>query len=459
MDPNSLKPWSVVFARAAADELHRHLFPGDADEHGAVLLCGVADRERSRRLLVREVLLARDGIDYVAGHGSYRTLTPAFVAQAIERAARENLAYLAVHNHLGTDYVGFSPTDLQSHERGYPALLDITRGGPVGALVFAERAVAGDIWERAGRTSVDRTIVLGACREIFYPSPPAHFEIDRALYDRQIRLFGEAGQALLGGLRVGVVGLGGAGSMISQALAHLGVGAIIGLDRDIIEASNRPRVVAAQPADVHVTPKVNVAGRVAKAVRPEIEFVPLKGDIVDPDMASAFLDCDALFLAADSMVARHVVNAISHQYLIPCFQVGAKVTSTEDLRVADVFTVSRVVGPGGICLWCGGLINATRLQEESLSEEERRAFAYVDDVPAPSVFTLNAMSTAQALNDFLFMVTGLHTTDDLGPRWYFTLRRQFQRQQLEPAPTGCRECTDRRARGDRGALPLRLSGR
>lgn len=454
MDPKSLKPWSVVFGRQEWNALYRHLFPGDHDEHGAVLLCGVAASNRS--LLVREVLLANDGTDYVVGFESHRALSAAFVAESAERAARQGLAYLAVHNHLGFEHVSFSTIDFRSHERGYPALLDITGGGPVGALVLAQRAVAGDIWERDGRTAVECSIVLGARREVLYPSPQAPFEVDRAQYDRQIRLFGEAGQALLARLRVGIVGLGGAGSMLSQGLAHLGVGTIVGLDRDVVDGSNRPRVVGALPSDVDSTAKVAVAERVARAIRPEIEFVGLRGDVVEPQVASALLGCDVLFLAADSMQARHVVNAIAHQYLIPCIQVGAKVTSTEDQQIADVFSVSRVVGPGGICMWCAGLIDATRLQEESLTDSERKAFAYVDEVPAPSVYTLNAMSTAIGLNDFLFMMTALHSTEDLGPRWYFPLRRQLQREQLAPSPLGCPECRGRHGQGDRVRLPLRL---
>jgi hypothetical protein len=48
-----------------------------------------------------------------------------------------------VHNHGGDDAVGFSNDDLASHERGYPALLDILADDrPVGALVVAPRAVA-----------------------------------------------------------------------------------------------------------------------------------------------------------------------------------------------------------------------------------------------------------------------------------------------------------------------------
>ena len=56
-----------------------------------------------------------------------------FIQSRILRARDARLAYLAIHNHGGIDSVGFSPDDMASHERGYPALLDIARGMPVGA--------------------------------------------------------------------------------------------------------------------------------------------------------------------------------------------------------------------------------------------------------------------------------------------------------------------------------------
>lgn len=118
------------------EQLHRHLFPGDEDEHGAVITAGIVDSPGQRRFLAREVFLAKDGVDYVPGKYGYRALTPDFVARVSHHCAKERLAYFAVHCHGGRDSVGFSETDLKSHQRGYPALLDITKGGPVGALVF-----------------------------------------------------------------------------------------------------------------------------------------------------------------------------------------------------------------------------------------------------------------------------------------------------------------------------------
>lgn len=103
------------------------------------------------------------------------------------------------------------------------------------------------------------------------------------------------------------------------------------------------------------------------------------------------------------MGARLLFNAIVHQYGVPGLQVGAKVPVSSSGEVGDVFCVSRRVTPGQGCLWCNGLINASRLQDEAISDETRRGYAYVADphVVAPSVITLNAIACAHAADEFL----------------------------------------------------------
>ena len=80
--------------RIAASEFHQlnaHLFPGDRDEHGAVLLAGIS-RPRDRWTFhVREVHLANEGTDYVKGKVGYRALHPTFIHRMITRARDEEL--------------------------------------------------------------------------------------------------------------------------------------------------------------------------------------------------------------------------------------------------------------------------------------------------------------------------------------------------------------------------------
>lgn len=422
-------PWSLRIPPDLMDRLTSHLFPGDGDEHGAVIAAGMTESSRGVRLLARELVIAEDGIDYVPGKRGYRMLTASFVTDNILRCASERLVYLAIHCHGGRNSAGFSGDDLASHERGYPALLDLAEGLPVGALVFASNAVAGDIWLPGGqRVVLDHARIAGRPQRLLQARPPGRPAADPT-YDRQARLFGDRGQHILRQQKVGVIGAGGAGSLIVEYLARLGVGHLVAADPDRIELSNLPRVVGSTRRDVRswltvptrparirqlgeqwARQKTDIAARVARQANPGIIIEKVPGDIADEPVAQRFTDCDFLFLAADSMRSRLVFNALVHQYLIPGAQVGAKVTVDKQTgEILDVFSVYRPVMAGRGCLWCNGLISPARLQEEALTESERRQQRYIDEatIHAPSVITLNAVACAHAVDDYLFSLTGL----------------------------------------------------
>ncbi len=479
MGEQPMKPWSVSMAPAQWAALYPHLFPGDHAEHGAILRCGLVETATGTRLLVKHVSLAVDGTDYVVGADGHSRLTEEFILENINECDEQQLAYLAVHCHGGTTSVGFSKTDFRSHERGYPALIGITRGMPVGALVFSERAVAGDIWLKGGaRVRLDHLSVVGRPRVVLREKPE---RIGAALgvYDRQSRLFGDRGQEILQRQKVAVVGLGGCGSLISQLLARLGVGELLLIDSDRVEDTNLPRIVGARRHDALPwlsddarpawvgrfaarlrTPKVKVAARVAREASQHIKITAVVANVDDPHVAAMLADCDQIFLSADSAIARNVVNALSHQYLIPFTEVGAKVTTNQAGEIQAIFSVSRSSTPGQGCLWCNGVLDQNKLRDELTPIEQLKRQKYVDDdeVHAPSVITLNATATAIAVNDWMMCVTGLVASG--GDTSWIEIDAQTQEQHAElpfQDPL-CRECGPRRfAVGDGLALPVRLT--
>lgn len=476
-------PWTVRLPQPLYDRLRAHLFPGDEDEHGAVIAVGLTETERGVRLLGRKLFLAEDGVDYVPGTYGYRALTPHFIAEKAGFCGDEKLGYLAVHNHQGRGHVGFSSIDLDSHQRGYPALLDLTNGGPVGALVFAEETVAGDIWLPGGeRHAIEHAVIVGPHLRHLSPAPVASNPATDPVYDRHARLFGDVGQARLGKLKVGIIGAGGGGSLLVQMLAHLGIGHLVVVDYDRVEPSNLPRIVGATRWDAGMfpwnggsrflrglgqrfaRPKVAVAERVARRAQPGIRFEAIIGDIVDAETAARLRDVDVLFLATDTMQSRLVFNAIVHQYLIPGFQVGAKVrVDAESHQVEEVFSVARPVFPysGAGCLSCGGWISAAQLQQEELSESAREAQRYVDDseVHEPSVMTLNAVGTALAANDLMMMVTGLIDRDVALDQHLYEAQSRVLQSMATASRADCSDCgldkKSRLGRGDRWRLPTR----
>jgi molybdopterin/thiamine biosynthesis adenylyltransferase len=469
-------PWTLAIDDQLYARLMRHLFPGDEDEHGAVIAAGVVRTSRGTRLLARDLFEAIDGTDFVPGRRGYRMLTATFVRDKVWYCRDEGLVYLAVHNHGGTNSVGFSESDNRSHERGYPALLDIS-GQPVGALVLAENALAGDIWTPdRSRRPISEALVIGANVRRLYPSPlPPPPKAD-ASYDRQVRWLGDRGQDVLSRTKVVVVGAGGVGLPLITMLGRLGVGHIVVIDPDRLEPENLPRMPEARRLDAMMplrllpgtkrladrlsTKKVRLARRAVRRANPKARFVGIAQDVKEPAAAREMIDADYIFLAADSHFARMIVNVVSHQYLVPAVQIGTRIEVDQATGlVGDIRSHVRQILPTSGCLRCNELIDDTKVQEESIGSAERERNRYIDEIPAPSVITFNTMTAAHAVTDFL-LALGELVQDQAQPGYLWSRPRKRSYEMVEPAephPT-CPHCgtakSSRRARGDSVELPL-----
>jgi len=218
--------------------------------------------------------------------------------------------------------------------------------------------------------------------------------------------------------------------LLIQVLARLGVGAFVIIDPDTVDVSNMSRLPEATLADAYgflgdtrlgrlarrlglrgPSLKVALAERIVRGANSDAQVRALACDVAEDAAARELLGCDFIFLAADTMLARDVVNQVAYQYLIPTVQVGSKVVLAPSTgKVEDIYSVVRSLGTSAGCLRCNGLINLGRLSEESVAtSEQRRNQRYIDDpdVAAPSVITLNALGTGWAANDFMQYATGL----------------------------------------------------
>lgn len=470
--------WSLHIPSQMWEQLENHTFPGDGDEHGAVIAATPVYTEKSSRLLARKLFIAKDGVDYLPGKVGYRTLNPDFIHNAIDYCVKNKLAYIAVHCHGGEGKVAFSSTDNESHERTYPALLDILDGLPVVGLVLAKNAAAGDVWlPDKSRVSLSYLKVPSYPEKVM-DNGSRRNPVVKSLFNRQTLIFGEEGQEILAHQKVGVIGAGGIGSLVTQYLSRLGVGHIVNADPETIAPSNYPRLVGSKRRDFlwlnddllaekfprHLfRQKVSIAHRVAKEANSNTNFEPIFGDISEPLVADRFIDCDFIFLAADSMTACLIFNALINQYLIPGAQVGVKVSSNEDHKITDIYTAVRMLSPGQGCLWCNDLIRPDRLNDESKDKEILRRQRYIDDelVNAPSVITLNAVAAGHAVNNYLFSLMSLSAAKETLPwAYYQPLEASSSPMWLEKPiqDTNCSECSTegRLAKGDTMRLPTKF---
>jgi hypothetical protein len=459
--------WFATITRTDFERLAQHLFQGGREEHAAFLLAGVARCGRGRRLLIREVIPVADS-DFVAEAGCYR-IAPRATARAARRAHDLDLALVWAHSHPGSGrHAGFSAQDMRTIAASHPSLLDIT-GTTVGAFVFGENAVAGEVWtpgEAPARLGALR--VLGS-RVLDLDDGTAQHPIGNidARHSRQILMFGDAGQARLRSLKVAVVGVGGGGSLIVEQLARLGVGEIWLIDFDRVSRSNLSRIVGSRALDALLhRRKVLVARRLIRRIDPTIIVRAIAASASTAEVAAELAHLDALFVATDTALGRHAANALSYQYMIPAFQVGAKVQTGEDGQVSTIHTAVRIAMPGHPCWHCQGAIPADLLHQEQLGELERNAQNYLgggEDIADPSVISLNAIPVGVAVTDFLLMFCGLLPDNaDLSARIWNPLERRAARRPSRRRP-GCGWCDQTGpmsafGRGDSWPLPLPPAG-
>lgn len=463
------------------DQLLRHMYPGDDEEHGAVLACGLSRSRRGTRLLVRQVFIARDGVDFITSKVAYRALSAEFVARTSDFCREGGFVWLSAHNHGPGDSVAFSAADRSSHARLYPSLEHFTKR-PVGALVFADQAVAGELRFDGARERLDRATVLGDQIEWLYPSRPPLPAGVPPTWHRQALLLGARGQDLLRRLKVVVIGAGGAGSIVALQLARLGIGELVVIDPDRISVSNLSRIPGSTRLDAlawlaesrrarakaiaerFARPKVKVIGREARRANPRGIYRGLHANVTRHDVAHELLDADFVFCATDTMTSRLLVNVIAHQFMVPAIQLGAKVPVDEATgEVGIIHLPVRPITVDGGCLDCAGAISQRLLHLESLGEDDRRRHRYVDDldVEEASVISLNTETAGRAVTDFLFMVCGLHmpgtrlTHQMLEPRERQLMAALFER---DPHCPYCSTAPNSRfALGDARAVPTRLA--
>ncbi|MDG6912448.1 MAG: ThiF family adenylyltransferase [Nitrososphaerota archaeon] len=218
--------------------------------------------------------------------------------------------------------------------------------------------------------------------------------------DSTLRLWGSGGQRILKQLRVGVAGAGGVGSYVVEALARLGVGSLVLVDFDRLKVENLNRAIGARRTDVG-QPKVSYVERLAResATVDGLDILAFRASVAEWEGLRPLLDCDVILAAADSPVARQVLDHVSYAYQIPVVDGGTIFVVNERTgRVTGKSQVSECA-PEGPCLECQGVYNREEVTLARESPELQGPNPYVrvfgkepTETPrAPSVVSHNAL--------------------------------------------------------------------
>ena len=440
--------YQVVLTEPMARSLKDHLLSDQSCEQLAITLCGLHCQGERVRLLGRHlILLPKDAFDHQSAGGL--ELRQEVQQYVLKLAWQEGLSQVDWHTHPSdSPWVSFSGID-DRHEKELARYLARRIPGTLyGSVVMTAKAVRARIW--TGDTHQPQAVPMETIR--FGPFQPVSAHPQQGscvvrerldeMFSRQVLAFGRAFQERLSRYRVGLIGLGGTGSVVAEELSRLGVRQWVLIDDDQVEESNLNRLLGATRQDSQRgSAKVAVAGRNILDVAPKAEVQMLKSSLFEPEALQALKTCDLIVVCTDTHASRLVANRLSVQYLIPLVHVAVNIDVDEDHHITDISGEYVMPQLGSWCLQCAQVFDNQQAGWELASPEERarlRARGYVRDTPSPAVYHLNATMASVAVAE---IHNAIYPYRPKRPYVvYDELKGEFMAVEMEPDST-CPVCT------------------
>lgn len=435
--------YTIRFSESQWTTLQSELWARCDVESGAIILAEAMPSAGPASLAVREIVPVTTDA-YRARRADYLEIDPVWMNTQCARARRAGLSILTIHTHLSHGSAWFSWADDQGDRRLMPALVVQMPDHPHGSLNVTRSDALARVFVHGGFQPA-RISVAGKRLVVFSPGP-GPTSVARS-HTRQALALGREGQERLAGIRVGVVGLGGTGSVVTAIIGRLGVRRLVLVDGDRLEESNLSRVLESSRGDVEARAlKTLVAARGLRAAAPDATATMVDQPLAGQDDLAALAECDVVFSCVDRLAPRALLNRLAYTSHVPVIDMGSAFRIDAHGRVASQGGKVAVIGPGRPCLWCWGDLDAERIRVEGLDPEARTREAehgYIAgaDEPQPSVVSFNASLAAAAVTEFLRLVTGFAGADAPPQRLNFDFATGTVTRAMARPRRGCRFCS------------------
>lgn len=385
------------------NQLVHHLHERQDVETAALLFARYYGTGDHPIAVVRHVLRLTDDA-YLARCPDRLSIDPVTVNRLSRRAHDMGMCVFTAHSHPHSEKAFFSWADDDGDKRFLPSLRNWIDTVPHGSIVVAS---SGDARARAltddGMRGVDIQVIG---RRV--SMPVLDLPLDER-FARQRLALGSQGQAILRRMRVGVVGIGGVGSIVTVQLAHLGVGEAVLVDGDRVERSNLSRIIGAGLRDLG-TAKVQVAARYVRDTGLPLSLQTFAEPLRGGAELAALRTCDVILSCVDAFTPRSILNRLAYEALIPVIDLGTGFRVDEAGTICGEAGRVVVIGPGRPCLGCWGHLDADALRVEAMQPDERerlRHEGYIEgaDVEQPSVIAFNTMVAGAGVIEFLRIAT------------------------------------------------------
>ena len=408
---STARDYTLVASAATWSRLHGYLV-GRQAERMAFGYCSATSHRGRTRFLLHEVEFPADQ-DYSVQHSARVVLGATDTVRYLIRA-KGAAAFLDAHSHPFPAAPYPSVTDNEGAVQQYASLQGPSPGA---ALVRIVMSADGRVWAAVhigtespepiqevhihGKTGLE--LVLPVNRRTC--GLKSFQEMDR----RTLACLGEGGLSKMRGLTVGLIGVGGVGSMVARLLASI-VGELILVDPDHIEPHNAPRVWFAGARSRGL--KVVAAKRALRRAFPELTVRSSAHSFPSPSTIDLLSAADILVACPDHNAVRFSASRFAAANLLPLIEVGCGGRAMKGTLSALGYHV-RLQVPGGPCLPCNGL-DVGNLEDPSTTEARKR-FGYVEngDQVAGELASLTTRAAADAVDIFQRYCTGYAGTPPL----------------------------------------------
>jgi hypothetical protein len=240
--------------------------------------------------------------------------------------------------------------------------------------VEGERVASGRVWVEGRWVPVARFLVDGLSIATWMAGVPVpHRPLNLHRVERLDAQFGRRAAQRIRDATVAVVGASGTGSPAIEALAHAGVGHLIGIDPGVLKNPNLERVHGAYPQHAaDEAPKVLVAREHVAAIDPSIRFDAYIGRVPQTQVVDALVKADVILACTDQQHSRLALSEIAFRYLVPVIDSGVSLEGAAGRITGQTIQLVRF-DPESPCALCRGMVDWQRVGQELMSEDERAA--------------------------------------------------------------------------------------